>query len=117
MPTTESSNRRRSGRIDHHVSVILSGIDRDGFNFGEETDTHSVSKHGASIRTAYELRLGQEVSVRTKENNRVGQFVVVWVGQSGTANQGLIGLEWVEVRRFWGVEFPPDDWEAEQQAS
>jgi PilZ domain len=110
MPTTESTNRRRSGRLEHRIPVILNGIDHDGFNFGEETDTLTVSKHGACLRTAYELRLGQEVSVRTKENNRVGQFVVVWTGEPGTPNGGLVGIEWVEVRRFWGVEFPPDDW-------
>lgn len=110
MPTAEPTQRRRSGRLELRKPVILSGVDRDGFNFGEETDTLSVSKHGASVRTAYELQLGQEISVRIKETNRVGQFVVVWVGQPGSSSEGLVGLEWVEVRRFWGVEFPPDDW-------
>jgi hypothetical protein len=113
MTNVESVNRRRSGRIPHKLPVILSGIDRDGFNFGEETETVSISKHGASVRTAYELRLGQEISARTKDTHRVGQFVVVWVGQPGTPGEGQVGLEWVEVRRFWGVEFPPDDWENE----
>ncbi len=114
MPNVESSQRRRSGRLSRQLPVVLSGVDRDGFNFGEETETVSISKHGASVRTAYPLRLGQEVSVRTKGTQRVGQFVVVWVGQPGTSGEGQAGLEWVEVRRFWGIEFPPEDWESDE---
>jgi hypothetical protein len=114
MPNVESSNRRRSGRVAHQLPVILSGVDRDGFNFGEETETVSISKHGACVRTAYELRLGQEVSLRTKDTHRVGQFVVAWVGHRGTPGEGQVGLEWVEVRRFWGIDFPPEDWESDE---
>lgn len=114
MPTEQPPpDRRRVSRVPQRVRVILSGMDADGFNFAEETETVSVSKHGSSVRSSYNLTLGQEISVRTKEKNRVAQFQVVWIGKAGTPSEGKVGLEWLDARRFWGVEFPPEDWENE----
>jgi len=112
MPTPSYSERRRSSRVHFKARVILSGQDAEGFSFAEETETVSVSKHGALLRTSYNLNLGQELSVRTKEKDRVGQFQVVWLGEAGTSEEGMIGLEWLDSRRFWGVEFPPEDWQS-----
>ena len=94
----------------YQVPVVLSGVDADGFNFAEESETVTVSKQGTSLRTSYALALGQEVSLRTKDKNRVAQLEVVWLGKAGTPQDGLVGLEWLAARRFWGVEFPPEDW-------
>ncbi len=113
MPVDPSIERRRTGRVAHRSRIILSGVDTNGFDFAEETETLSVSKHGLSVRTSYNLALGQEISVRTKDTNRLGQFEVAWVGQTGSPNEGRLGLEWVEPSRFWGIEFPPDKWEAD----
>lgn len=113
MPTDQQPDRRRTSRVPHKVRIILSGADADGFSFAEDTETVTVCKDGASVRTSYNLALGQEISVRTKEKNRVGQFQVVWLGARGTPNEGRVGLEWLEARRFWGVDFPPGDWESD----
>ncbi len=113
MPTEAQPERRRRGRIPHKVKIILSGVDADGFNFAEETETISVSKNGSAVRTSYNLALGQEVSLRTKDKNRVAQFQVVWMGRPGTSSEGKVGLEWLEARQFWGVDFRPEDWESD----
>ncbi len=113
MPGKQGVDRRRSTRVPHKVRISLSGADADGFNFAEETETVTVGKEGAAARTSYNLSLGQEVSVRTKDTNRVAQFQVVWLGKAGTSEEGLVGLEWLEARRFWGVDFPPEDWGGE----
>ena len=110
MATQQYAERRRWTRGPHKLRIILSGVDADGFNFAEETETTVVSKEGAAVRTAYNLKLGQEVSVCTKENSRVGQFQVVWLGAKGTAGEGKVGIEWVEPRCFWGIDFAPEDW-------
>ena len=110
MATNEYSERRRRSRVPHKLRVILSGVDAGGFNFAEETETVTVSKHGAAIRTSYHLQLGQEISLRTKEKNRLGQFQVVWLGQPGTSSEGRVGIEWLESRQFWGIDFAPEDW-------
>jgi len=106
----QQPERRRRGRIPHKTRVILSGVDADGFSFAEETETVTVSKEGSSVRTCYNLALGQEISLRTTDKNRVGQFQVVWRGQAGTPSDGKVGLEWLEPRRFWGMDFLPEDW-------
>jgi hypothetical protein len=110
MSTIHQADRRRGGRITHKARIIISGADTSGLSFAEDTETITVSKHGACARTRYTLKMGQEVSIRTKEHDRVGQLVVVWLGKAGTPREGMVGLEWVEPRRFWGVDFPPEDW-------
>ena len=110
MPSENPSERRRKTRLQQKVRVILSGVDADGFKFAEETETVTLSKGGAALRTAYTLRLGQEIIATVKETNRVGQFQVVWMGQKGTASEGKVGIEWVGARRFWGIDFAPEDW-------
>ena len=111
MPSPSSPERRRQARVPHRARIVLSGIDSDGFNFAEETETLTVSKTGISVRTSYNLPLGQELSVRTRDKNRVAQFHVVWAGRGGSASDGRVGLEWVEPQHFWGIDFPADDWE------
>ncbi len=113
MPTEGITNRRRAGRMPLQVRIVLSGQDADGFTFAEETETITLSKYGLSVRTSYQLARGQELSVRTRDKNRVAQFQVVWVGAPQTPNEGRVGMEWIEPQRFWGMEFPPDDWEHE----
>ena len=111
MPAESTPERRRLGRVPHHARIILSGTDADGFNFAEETETLSVSKQGLSARTSYNLAIGQELSIRTKDRNRVAKFQIVWAGNPETPSHGRVGLEWVEPSRFWGIQFPSDDWE------
>lgn len=111
MTTQPDSERRRRARVPHRTRVVLSGIDTDGFNFAEETETVCVSKYGLAVRTSYNLPIGQELSIRTKEKNRVAQFQVVWTGKPDTPNDGRAGLEWVEPQQFWGIQFPAEDWE------
>jgi hypothetical protein len=111
MMNQPADERRRRSRIPHRARVVLSGVDADGFNFAEETETVCVSKYGLSVRSSYNLAVGQELSIRTKDKNRVAQFQIVWVGKPGTPGDGRIGMEWVEPIRFWGIQFPADDWE------
>ena len=110
MPTEQQPDRRRKSRVPHKSRVVISGLDADGFNFAEETETVMVSNNGAAFRTAYVLAIGQEICVRIVETNRSGQFQVVWLGTAGTVSEGKVGLEWVESKRFWDVDFPPEDW-------
>src|SRR6266436_6203883 len=100
MQTEPQPERRSKSRLAHKVKIIMSGLDAEGYNFAEDTETVTVSKNGAAVRTSYVLALGQEISLRTKETNRVGQFQVVWLGKEGTASEGKIGMEWVEPQRF-----------------
>ena len=113
MPAPSDAERRRQSRVPHRARIVLSGVDSEGFNFAEETETVTISKSGISARTTYNLSVGQEVSVRTKDKGQVAQFQIVWAGRPGTPSDGRVGMEWVEPYRFWGIQFPADDWEKE----
>ena len=111
MATTQPDpNRRRSSRLQFRCRVKIRAINAEGNIFSEATETVCISKFGAALRTAHQFSMGQVLSVHTLEHDHVGQFQVVWIGEPGTPTGGQIGIEWVDARTFWGIEFPPEDW-------
>jgi hypothetical protein len=54
--------------------------------------------------------MGQVLSIYTVDRGHTGLFQVVWIGRDGTREAGRIGVEWANTHRFWGIEFPPEDW-------
>ncbi len=108
--TPNPANRRRSSRLQFRCRVKIRAINAQGNIFSEETETVSISKFGAALKTSYPFIMGQVLSVHTLERDHVGQFQVVWIGKPGTHEAGMIGIEWVDARHFWGIEFPPEDW-------
>jgi hypothetical protein len=90
--------------------VKIGGIDAEDHKFTEDTETITISKFGACLRTTREYAMGQALSVYTLDRGHTGLFQVVWIGQAGTPQAGKIGIEWANARRFWGIEFPPEDW-------
>lgn len=111
MATTQPySIQRRSTRMQFQCRIKIRSIDDGGNIFTEDTETTTVSKFGASLRTANQFKMGQILSIRTVDRDHVGQFQVVWMGEPGSPGEGQIGVEWVDARQFWGIEFPPEDW-------
>jgi hypothetical protein len=110
MATQSHPQQRRSSRLQFRCRVKISGVDPQGNNFSEEAETICISKFGASLRTTHQYAMGQALSVDALDQGHTGQFQVVWMGQPGTREEGQIGIEWIEARRFWGIEFPPEDW-------
>ena len=110
MATPTYPYQRRSSRLQFRCRVKVSAIDSEGNIFSEETETISISKFGASLKTAGHFTMGQILSVNTLDRGRTGHFQVVWMGQTGTREAGQVGIEWVDARTFWGIEFPPEDW-------
>jgi len=110
MATQSHPNQRRSTRLRFRCLVKISGIDPKGHAFIEETETITINKNGASLRTGHDFALGQTLTVRTLERGHMGEFQIVWKGQPDTPEAGQIGIEWFDARRFWGIDFPPEDW-------
>jgi len=110
MATQPEFQQRRSSRLQFRCRVKISGVDAEDNRFSEETETVSISKFGAALKTACQYAMGQIITVHTVDLGHTGQFQVVWMGKPGTREAGQIGIEWVDARRFWGIEFPPEDW-------
>ena len=76
----------------------------------EETETINVSKSGASLRTGHDYALGQILTVQTLDRGHAGQFLVVWKSPGSSPGAWQVGIEWLDAKRFWGIDFPPEDW-------
>jgi len=110
MASMDLPQQRRWTRLHLSCRIVVSGKDAEGREFTEETETLNVNKFGASIRTSRSYTPGQVITVLTKGPCHIGQFQVVWVGEPETPQERRIGVEFLQARRFWGVEFPPEDW-------
>src|SRR5689334_3392769 len=109
-PTKSKPNGRGKTQMAPKARTVMRGMEPDANILARVPKPVTVSKNGAAVRTSYTLALGAELAVRVKDTNRAGQFLVVWLGEAGTPSEGRIGLEWVASQRFWGIEFPPEDW-------
>jgi len=110
MATEPYREQRRSSRLQFRRRIKISGVDAQGTEFNEDTETICLSKFGASLRSDHKFSLGQTLTVQTLDQGHTGQFQVVWIGEVDTREEGEIGIEWLDARRFWGIEFPPEDW-------
>lgn len=113
MATEPQPHNRRSSRLNFRCRVKIGSLDAQGRRFSEETETVCISKFGASLKTKHTFKMHQTLTVYTVDRGHTGQFQVVWIGKDGTPEEGQIGIEWLNVRRFWGIEFPPEDWSSE----
>lgn len=103
--------RRRSMRVMLSVTVLVRGKSRDGSTFfEEETKTLVVNAHGALIHLRSEVLADQKITLTHKGTRDSETCRIVYVGimQGGRAQ---VGIEFDKpAPKFWGISFPPDDW-------
>jgi hypothetical protein len=90
------------------LPVVVSGVDENGRPFETDGETMSVNKHGARIRVDHPLRC-KEVRVTIRPQQRSQRARVVYVDET---HEGEFGIELEKPENFWGVYFPPADWES-----
>ena len=90
------------------LPVTVSGIDENGQPFETDGETMSVNKHGARIRVNHPLRC-KEVRITIRSQQRSQRARVVYVDET---HDGEFGIELEKPENFWGVYFPPADWES-----
>lgn len=98
-------------RVMLSVTVIVRGKNRDGKTFfDEETKTLVVNAHGALIHLRSEVVADQKITLTHKGTQESETCRIVYVGrmQGGKAQ---VGIEFDKpAPKFWGISFPPDDW-------
>ena len=97
----KASSLRRSTRIPADVPVEVHG---DGFACAGETIT--VNLHGALVRIAGPLKLGDRVTLRVRPTGKSAFGAVVFANDS----QRQFGIELQHPENIWGVASPPLDW-------
>jgi len=108
MPQTAGSERgRRSSRVLVHLALAVSGQKSDGSHVSGAAETILVNRHGARIRSTVPLepRMEVRVAMLAPYKWRVGQ--VVWAD----SHESEYGIELHRPENFWGIYFPPEDWE------
>lgn len=98
---------RRSSRVLVSLALAVSGQKSDGSHVSGAAETILVNRHGAKIRSAVPLENKMEVRVAmlAPYKWRVGQ--VVWAD----SGEREYGIELYRPENFWGIYFPPEDWE------
>jgi len=97
---------RRSSRVHLQIPVTISGTWPDGRPFNEETYLLVISKFGARLKTLLPLQPGMQVEVKPRVGSESALFRVVWAGEAGTPRAGEVGMEYVQVTNFLGINFP-----------
>lgn len=89
------------------LPLAVSGQKSDGSHVSGAAETILVNRHGARIRSAVPLEPKMEVRVAmlAPYKWRVGQ--VVWAD----SRESEYGIELHRPENFWGIYFPPEDWE------
>ena len=103
-------NKRRSTRVAIDFPVTVIGQDLDGRIFAEKTRTMTVSAHGALVEMGTRIDPQKPVYL---ENAKVGAEVQCRVAfqKDSKKDKFEVGLEFATpFARFWGMNFPPDDW-------
>ena len=101
---------RRSPRAMVRIPVVIRGIDQNGYEFEEETETFVVSKYGARIFSVHELGEDSILQVRIKSSEHWSDFRIVWIGSQEDDSLGHVGIEFIQTTDFFGVIFPGEDW-------
>ena len=107
---SHSGARRRSQRVLMQVPLRLRGVDTEGQNFEEFTETLAINAHGALVLLEARVTSGSVIQMRHNKTEEEQECHVVFLGpvRSGKAE---IGLEFtVPHSSFWRVAFPPEDW-------
>lgn len=100
--------RRRSDRIHLQIPVCVSGKDKSGTTFEEETVTVNINHHGACITLGQALEPDQLVRVKNLRNGHEQEFRVVGLVSQVFGSHGEWGMELSDPSvDFWGVKFTP----------
>ena len=111
MSEDDLKRDRRSTRLSISIPVVISGVDADGNNFGENVRTLVVNKHGGKIATNHHLAMGTEVLIENPALGVTAKASVVWLGgKHYPGDFHHVGLQLFEAQNVWGIAFPPDDW-------
>lgn len=98
--------RRKQGRTEAKLAVKLWGTDTSGKPFIDPVCTRNISAQGALLEGVQrQLKPGDAVGLTYQ--GQKAHFRVTWVGDAGTKEQGLLGVESVTPgQQFWDVPLP-----------
>lgn len=107
------ADRRRSTRLDLAVPIVISGRDSAGKLYREETETFSVSFHGAKFKTRQQVLIGMQLTVENLLAGEAEKAICVRVSEPEPGqDKHDMAIQFLHPRNIWGVKNPPPDWQA-----
>lgn len=102
--------QRRSSRVFIRLPVQVEGRSAQGKSFREKSETVVVNAHGALLYLNETVAAGMILNVTNPLSLEQQECRVVYMGDSSAKGQ-RVGVEFLSpAPRFWGIEFPPEDW-------
>ena len=109
-PPQNPAIKRRSSRVAIDMPVVLFGHQVNGKVFTEDTRTTTVSAHGALLTLVLSAEIKPSVLLVNRTTKAEVQCRVISQKEIEKGKVEL-GIEFlVPHARFWGIAFPPDDW-------
>jgi hypothetical protein len=108
-----SPRNRRTQRVVLVVPVAVSANREQGNSFSETTTTLIVNATGALVYLTTAVSAGQKLQM---VNSITGEGILCTVASVTKSRQERakweVGIAFAQEKpRFWGVSFPPDDWD------
>ena len=105
-----ATGRRKRSTIP--VPVTVSGVDKHGQIFREDSRTLVITRHGMMVETIHRLNLGTEITVENPALGRKSTGRVVWCGTEQSASQvHEIGIYLTDAEGMCGIELAPEETE------
>jgi hypothetical protein len=100
-------HRRRSERLSAQIPVQLAGDAGPGQEFLENSQTLTLSQHGASILTQRNLKPNQKMIIRRVDTGKESKVRVA--GKIGDRDEGYVyAVEFLDPQaNLWETDFPP----------
>jgi hypothetical protein len=104
---------RRTKRVFLVVPIAISGEREQGNPFSEMTTTSIVNATGALVYLSAIVSEGQKLQM---VNSITGEQILCTVSNVTKSAEAKaeweVGIAFAEQKpRFWGISFPPDDWD------
>jgi c-di-GMP-binding flagellar brake protein YcgR len=113
MAAWTAANRRKAQRVAMQIKVNVSGYNREGSRFAEDTKTIVISAFGCLLALRNPVKKGQRLVLSNVQNKKTVECLVVH--QEGKGAELNIGLAFIgPSQSFWPVDFPPADWSPQQ---
>ena len=116
MSRVHIRTERRSLRLWISIPVRASSKNAEGKAFSEDTETLVVNAHGGLFFLHESVKISADIVLTNLVSKEEQACRVVTLGDS--SDKGMrVGIEFLSPSPgFWGVEFPPDDWHADQNS-
>lgn len=105
---------RRSTRLPLEIPVLVTSLDA-AVEFSEQCKTTLVNAHGCGMITERPLPQGIQVRLEiVRAKRQTTALVADVVSLGGNPETWLLGMELDHPGNFWGIEYAPADWRADE---